>query len=1495
MTTEEVEEQIKGDEKRGTSFENIVNFSAPFTREDLYALVPAMDTVGKATSSSTNKNPVQSFVGNSQAAFTSTTHVKADLLGKRAKEPWELDQEIQVRSSFEWEGTKDGRELDKVKMKLRAVADSGCNIHIVNPELVRKHKLTPMTFKTPITIEFGQGDKAVATHYVNLGYLGRAAIVDSPSSLISISALTMQGPLEAVFTSYGFKLLDRGATTPKTLFKTRKTADDLYVIDIDALMKMAPPTHHEHYADMRRLQSNKDTLEGWIRDQSKEDDVDDEDVDITNNIDDRSVLSALELTSDDEETDEDIEDREIQQAVDTQPKKKRRRSTRLSRGKFSAIMWLHKCLGHIGTEPLAVAVDKKLWSGIPVGITGNDVRKVFNHLPCTACQLSKRNAATKRVGSGVISPYAGEELSIDYQGTICPPSSTGYTGFFLVEDVGTGYLHAKMTKSKDADSLIEFLQTKVLPFYRQHGNTVKRVRCDRGSTETSTAVDRYLKSCTPIISLQPAGVQAQNQNPVERTVQTLIKGVGAVLIDQYTLSSRRWDLAVEYWIDRHNATPNSKCDDGQSCPYTEVTGLVPDVEKQFAIPFGCPVTVNDPEGKQSKFDIRNKYGIAVGHSSNGNGDTKVIIPSIGITNGHRPLEVQEALPLKLAHKVLTEVQKRNLQPRFDDVTDTVRFFSPTNDEPSNPRTQPMEGSTIGFDMYDIPNKMPSDPIESSELSTPIHSGTDEILTTNTVPSDFAIRNRPRRSTGTYHDVSVGETNESTGSTDPPDNLTATDINVNVCSDQNSCVNLDLANIEEERVWKNMSYSASMWCGMDNHQEIFTQRSSTNPLDNCSKRFTENVLRNTCPATDVYAAFKAQKAHTPLNPTLHQAKKCSEDEWYQWQKAILTELAILQRKGCYQIVRRQDIPADAQIFNSKLDLRVKKNTTGEYIKHKARLVVLGNEEPFEDRDNYAPTCNQKALSILLALSSQHDMTLSGLDIKAAFISADIDGDVYMRLPKGLTDDPEEPPTYWKLKKSLYGLRRSPKLFNEDLAKHLRQGGYIQSPYDRCLFHKREGDKLLAFVIYVDDFAICSQCDKMTLDLKTYIKTKYEEVEETETLEHYVGTHIHYDYENGERYLNLSQPAHLQKCFDHFGITDENVKYHPNTPMATMFELENLLFSYEESPQTSSRCDSTLYRSGLGILIYCLRSRPEVAFSINTLACRSTTCTEDDYQALKRVALYLHKTREKTLRYKCSSKSQAAALTKLHAWSDASFANLRGSKSQTGTCFSLSENGPMFYWKSKAQPVVSLSTLQSELNASVDATQDIAWFRGILEELGFPQYHPTPLYTDSKSLVALATNYSGNHKRVRHFVTKVNFMVQQVQDAMIDLIHIAGEEMPADIFTKALASDRHEKLTTHITRGKPASVATALAATAIPHPYTINCTTAGINSPTVSHILKSAMKHSRPSIYEHPIHNTLDTTTKRNKLFPRRNMITYATFYYDDPPIHIHSHTDNKYNI
>ena len=141
-----------------------------------------------------------------------------------------------------------------------------------------------------------------------------------------------------------------------------------------------------------------------------------------------------------------------------------------------------------------------------------------------------------------------------------------------------------------------------------------------------------------------------------------------------------------------------------------------------------------------------------------------------------------------------------------------------------------------------------------------------------------------------------------------------------------------------------------------------------------------------------------------------------------------------------------------------------------------------------------------------------------------------------------------------------------------------------------------------------------------------------------------------------------------------------------------------------------------------------------------------------------------------------------------------------------------------------------------------------------------------------------------------------MVQQVQDAMINLIHIAGEEMPADIMTKALASDRHEKLTAHIMQGKPAtSAATSLAATVFLPSIATPCNVTGITNsqnivfPLVS---KSILKpvylttsYVRPTYIVTP---EILSTRKRRKPFPREHMFHTKEFHYDDPPIYINQY-------
>jgi hypothetical protein len=49
---------------------------------------------------------------------------------------------------------------------------------------------------------------------------------------------------------------------------------------------------------------------------------------------------------------------------------------------------------------------------------------------------------------------------------------------------------------------------------------------------------------------------------------------------------------------------------------------------------------------------------------------------------------------------------------------------------------------------------------------------------------------------------------------------------------------------------------------------------------------------------------------------------------------------------------------------------------------------------------------------------------------------------------------------------------------------------------------------------------------------------------------------------------------------------------------------------------------------------------------------------------------------------------------------------------------------------------------------------------LSELGFQQEEPTVVHEDSASMIALAEAFNGNHKRVKYYMVRINFLIEQV---------------------------------------------------------------------------------------------------------------------------------------
>ena len=213
--------------------------------------------------------------------------------------------------------------------------------------------------------------------------------------------------------------------------------------------------------------------------------------------------------------------------------------------------------------------------------------------------------------------------------------------------------------------------------------------------------------------------------------------------------------------------------------------------------------------------------------------------------------------------------------------------------------------------------------------------------------------------------------------------------------------------------------------------------------------------------------------------------------------------------------------------------------------------------------------------------------------------------------------------------------------------------------------------------------------------------------------------------------------------------------------------------------------------------------------------------------------------------------------------------------------------MFYCRSISLKHNTLSSCESELGGAAEATQDIIWMRNLFDQLGFNQDGPTTLYTDNASLVTLATEYSGNHKRVRHFVTRLNWMISKVEDGIVQLIHMPGIDMPADTLTKPQPATLFLKNRDRIFNSKTASVAppdalssfTASTVCLAPIPLL----RPSLSTPASKLLRRVAHDLILQQRQKNAIFHTQIVQTKNTKLikFPN-NMFTNMVFFINDPP-------------
>ncbi|WJZ89568.1 hypothetical protein VitviT2T_008778 [Vitis vinifera] len=128
-----------------------------------------------------------------------------------------------------------------------------------------------------------------------------------------------------------------------------------------------------------------------------------------------------------------------------------------------------------------------------------------------------------------------------------------------------------------------------------------------------------------------------------------------------------------------------------------------------------------------------------------------------------------------------------------------------------------------------------------------------------------------------------------------------------------------------------------------------------------------------------------------------------------------------------------------------------------------------------------------------------------DVKNAFVHGELSEEVYMDLPPGCMVSEKQCQKVCKLKKSLYGLKQSPRAWFGRFTKSMRAFGYHQSNSDHTLFLKKQHGKITTLVVYVDDMVVTRNDPEARKALQNDLSREFE-MKDLSLLKYFLGVEV-----------------------------------------------------------------------------------------------------------------------------------------------------------------------------------------------------------------------------------------------------------------------------------------------------------------------------------------------------------------------------------------------------
>eukprot|EP00956_Cyclotella_meneghiniana_P035945 scaffold119809_cov102-Cyclotella_meneghiniana.AAC.2 len=599
---------------------------------------------------------------------------------------------------------------------------------------------------------------------------------------------------------------------------------------------------------------------------------------------------------------------------------------------------------------------------------------------------------------------------------------------------------------------------------------------------------------------------------------------------------------------------------------------------------------------------------------------------------------------------------------------------------------------------------------------------------------------------------------------------------------------------------------------------------------------------------------------PCPPSLAKALHPSNPDREVWLASYMEEKGGLESLNVYEKINKKTYLAlhrsgrIGKALPSMCVLVVKHDKDGNPVRAKSRIVVLGNHEDrvYEKSQKYAPVLKYSSLRLLVAKAVRAKRVLQQGDCKNAFCNAELPEDELTVVRPPVGDPGYAKDEYWFLKKTLYGLRRSPHHWYNMITAILKDIGLTPSPHDPCLYSgfivdsspttpsqssqtktlpktptstpaPNSSRKPVHVGIYVDDFVFFSEDPKEEERFKKALSSCTVPIDWMGTVDYFLGTAFTWKrHTDGHLSVLLTQSAFTEYSAHRFAIDKLNPV--PNmTPYRSGIPIDSIPPPDPQDPDLKRR--TKCYQGIVGCINWLATcTRPDVAPALTFLASYNTNPSHQHYKAALHVLKYLYSTSEYGISFHSSAHNTLQAFNhfphhhdkeaytdatppspaechQLTGFSDASWGGQFGNAVADGTPLELFKyrslsgyiiccaGGPIT-WKAIRQEKTANSSCVAEINATHECVNDLlsVKHRAMAMDLGFPDAFER-ITVYNDNKSACDWAASVTLKGTKHINLHKNCVREEHQNGTVKVTHIPGVINAADLFTKELKDDAH----------------------------------------------------------------------------------------------------------